>query len=77
MPLNRAESHTSGARCVGRQFDFAGKTPLNPQNETFAAHGRGRLYGLEDLHDLHNVCAAIVVQASELAYLEAHSAPPS
>jgi hypothetical protein len=32
---------------------------------------------LEDLHDLHDVCAAIVGQACEPAYTEAHSAPPS
>ncbi len=39
MLENAADSHTSGARGVGRQFDFASKTPLHPQNETFAAHG--------------------------------------
>jgi hypothetical protein len=36
---NAADSHPSAARFVGRQFDFAGKTPLTIQNETFAAHG--------------------------------------
>ena len=57
MLLNRADSHTSGARGVGRRLTLAGKTRWHYIQKAFAAQKKDSL-------DIHiNVEAAIALQA--------------